>query len=57
MTSVAGFSLDKDLGHQMANYEKVLYKGLSGIKQEVEMYSPSLNNAKFNRYILIKGVI
>jgi len=42
MTSVADFSLDKDLGHQMANYEKVLYKGLSGIKQEVEMYMSQL---------------
>ena len=40
---IADLSLDKDLGHQMANYEKVLHKGLVGIKQEVEMYMAQLN--------------
>ena len=27
-----------DAGHQMANYEKVLHKGLKGIRAEVEYY-------------------
>jgi formate C-acetyltransferase len=40
---IADLSIDKDLGHQMANYEKVLYKGLSGIKDEVEMRMAQLN--------------
>jgi formate C-acetyltransferase len=40
---IADLSLDKDLGHQMANYEKVLHKGLAGIKQEVEMYLAQLD--------------
>ena len=34
----ADLSLDKDLGHQMANYEKVLHIGLKGIKEEVAWY-------------------
>ena len=37
------YSLDKDLGHQMANYEKVLHKGLKGIKEEVEWYLAQLD--------------
>jgi formate C-acetyltransferase len=40
---IADLSLDKDLGHQMANYEKVLHKGLTGIKQEAEMYMEQLD--------------
>jgi len=36
MPIISDLSIDKDLGHQMANYEKVLYKGLKGIRQEVE---------------------
>jgi formate C-acetyltransferase len=39
----ADLSLDKDLGHQMANYEKVLHKGLKGIKEEVEWYLAQLD--------------
>ena len=35
---IADLSLDKDLGHMMANYEKVLYKGIRGIKEEAEWY-------------------
>jgi len=40
---VADLSLDKDLGHQMANYEKVLHKGLKGIKEEVKWYIAKLD--------------
>jgi pyruvate formate-lyase/glycerol dehydratase family glycyl radical enzyme len=40
---VADLSLDKDLGHQMANYEKVLHKGLKGIKEEVKGYMAQLD--------------
>ena len=40
---IADLSIDKDLGHQMANYEKVLYKGLKGIRQEVEWYMGQLD--------------
>jgi len=35
---------DKDLGHQVVNYEKVLYKGLKGIRKEVEYYMAELSN-------------
>ncbi|MGA2109780.1 MAG: pyruvate formate lyase family protein [Syntrophorhabdales bacterium] len=35
---IADLSIDKDLGHQMANYEKVLYKGVKGIREEAEWY-------------------
>ncbi len=35
---ISDFSIDKDLGHQMANYEKVLQKGLNGIREEVRGY-------------------
>jgi formate C-acetyltransferase len=31
-------SMRGDVGHQMANYEKVLHKGLKGIRAEVEYY-------------------
>ena len=41
--SFADLSLDKDLGHQMANYEKVLHLGLKGIKEEVERYLAQLD--------------
>ena len=40
---ITDYSLDKDLGHQMANYEKVLLKGLKGIKEEVEWYLAQLD--------------
>jgi pyruvate formate-lyase/glycerol dehydratase family glycyl radical enzyme len=40
---IADLSLDKDIGHQMANYEKVLHKGLKGIKEEVEWHLAQLN--------------
>jgi pyruvate formate-lyase/glycerol dehydratase family glycyl radical enzyme len=40
---IADLSLDKDIGHQMANYEKVLHKGLKGIREEVEWYLAQLD--------------
>jgi pyruvate formate-lyase/glycerol dehydratase family glycyl radical enzyme len=40
---IADLSLDKDVGHQMANYEKVLHKGLKGIREEVEWYMAQLD--------------
>jgi len=40
---IADLSLDKDLGHQMANYEKVLHKGLKGIRGEVEWYMAQID--------------
>lgn len=40
---VGDLSLDKDLGHMMANYEKVLHKGLKGIREEVEWYLAQLD--------------
>ena len=42
MPIISDLSLDKDLGHQMANYEKVLSKGLRGIRKEVEWYQEQL---------------
>ena len=36
--SLADWQMGGDIGHQMANYEKVLHKGLKGIKAEVEYY-------------------
>ena len=36
--NIAGSSMPGDVGHQMANYEKVLHKGLKGIRAEVEYY-------------------
>lgn len=36
--AIADLSIDKDIGHHMANYEKVLLKGLKGIREEVEWY-------------------
>ncbi len=40
---IADLSIDKDVGHQMANYEKVLQKGLKGIREEVEWYMDQAN--------------
>jgi len=40
---IADLSIDKDLGHQMANYEKVLHNGLRGIRGEVEWYMAQLD--------------
>jgi formate C-acetyltransferase len=34
--SIADWQMNGDIGHQMANYEKVLHKGLKGIRAEVE---------------------
>ena len=34
--NIAESSMLKDAGHQMANYEKVLHKGLKGIREEVQ---------------------
>ena len=42
MPIISDLSIDKDLGHQMANYEKVLCKGLRGIRKEVEWYMEQL---------------
>ena len=42
MPIIADLSLDKDIGHQMANCEKVLSKGLIGIRHEVEGYLEQL---------------
>ncbi|MCJ7684569.1 MAG: hypothetical protein MUO68_09770, partial [Desulfobacteraceae bacterium] len=39
---IGDLSLTKDLGHQVVNYEKVLYKGLKGIREEVEHYMAEL---------------
>jgi len=36
-------SMNRDVGHQMANYEKVLRKGLKGIREEVEWYMAQLD--------------
>jgi pyruvate formate-lyase/glycerol dehydratase family glycyl radical enzyme len=36
--NLGDLSLSRDPGHQMANYEKVLYKGLNGIREEVLWY-------------------
>lgn len=36
-------SMNRDVGHQMANYEKVLHKGLNGIKKEVAWYKSQLD--------------
>jgi pyruvate formate-lyase/glycerol dehydratase family glycyl radical enzyme len=36
-------SLSRDPGHQMVNYEKVLYKGLKGIRDEVLWYMAHLD--------------
>ena len=35
---IADWQMFGDAGHQMINYEKVLYKGLKGIRAEVEYY-------------------
>ncbi len=35
--------IDSDGGHQMLNFEKVLYKGLKGIRQEAEFYMVQLD--------------
>ncbi|MFH0730686.1 MAG: pyruvate formate lyase family protein [Pseudomonadota bacterium] len=38
----ADLKMDQDAGHQLANYEKVLSKGLRGIREEVEWYMAKL---------------
>ncbi len=35
--------VQKDIGHQMPNFEKVLYKGLKGIKEEAQWYMAQLD--------------
>jgi len=35
--------MNGDIGHQMANYEKVLHKGLKGIREEVEYYQAQVD--------------
>jgi pyruvate-formate lyase len=41
--NVGDTSMKRDVGHQMANYEKVLRKGLKGIREEVEWYMAQLD--------------
>ena len=41
--SIADASMAKDAGHQMPNYEKVLHKGLKGVRAEVEYYLSQLD--------------
>jgi pyruvate formate-lyase/glycerol dehydratase family glycyl radical enzyme len=41
--NLGDLSLTRDPGHQMANYEKVLYKGLKGIRDEVLWYKAQLD--------------
>ena len=38
---IADRSMMRDAGHQMANYEKVLHKGLKGIREEVAISTRS----------------
>jgi formate C-acetyltransferase len=42
--NAAEVAIEKDSGEQMANYEKVLYKGLKGIREEVEWYLAQLDH-------------
>ena len=42
---IGDLSIDKDLGHIMANYGKVLEIGLKGIKEEVEWYLAQLEQS------------
>ena len=39
----ADLMVQQDAGHMLANYEKELYKGLKGIKEEVEWYKAQLD--------------
>lgn len=41
--NTAGVSMGRDAGHQMPNNEKVLTKGLKGIREEVEWYMKQLD--------------
>jgi len=41
--SIADWQMNGDIGHQMANYEKVLHKGLKGIREEVEYYQAQVD--------------
>jgi pyruvate-formate lyase len=41
--SIADWQMNGDIGHQMANYEKVLHKGLKGIREEVEYYAAQVD--------------
>ena len=43
ITNIGDLSMNRDVGHQMANYEKVLYKGLKGIREEVEWHKAQLD--------------
>ena len=47
--SIADWQMNGDIGHQMANYEKVLHKGLKGIKAEVE-YNLSQVDQPYDHY-------
>jgi pyruvate-formate lyase len=40
-----GASMWRDAGHQMPNHEKVLFKGLKGIREEVEWYISQLGQS------------
>ena len=41
--AIADWQMNGDIGHQMANYEKVLHKGLKGIREEVEYYQAQVD--------------
>jgi len=41
--AIADWQMNGDIGHQMANYEKVLHKGLKGIRDEVEYYQAQVD--------------
>jgi formate C-acetyltransferase len=48
---IADRSMVRDAGHQMANYEKVLHKGLKGLRAEVEWQIAQLDQP-YNHYSL-----
>ena len=49
--TIADRSMNGDVGHQMANYEKVLHKGLKGIRAEVE-YNLAQVDQPYDHYSL-----
>ncbi len=50
---IADWQMSGDVGHQMANYEKVLHKGLKGIREETEWYLAQANQP-YDHYSLQK---
>jgi formate C-acetyltransferase len=47
--NIGDISLERDAGHQMANYEKVLHKGFKGIRDEAVWYLNQLDQP-YNHY-------